>query len=162
MGRCCAYGGGEHRRLREAAQRCGGDDLCELPFGAASFLWPHGETMIEALVTADGVTVLRAYLVIAPRIEPGLTTEIALFSAGLKSGRLEIDDVGDVSFIQRLPGWRAADELTAELSAFSEEAERLGVLLRDRLGGHSSLDVVMHGVRSRLCGCPAAAMLEIN
>ncbi len=152
MGTSCSFGWCDPELLRDVVRRRGGEDLCEMPFEEATYLWPHGCTMIEACTERRGTVLLRAYIVMGPRLYGELGTDLALFSAGLDFGTLSLDEDGDVALWHRVPwGW-GEDYLEAELGAFCSEVDRMGDVLRSRLGGQSSLEVVQQTVGSAFSG----------
>lgn len=127
-------------QLRQVAQSLGGDDLCELGRSDPAFVWLFGSTMVEAAVDAEGRILLRAFLVHGPVRDAELSTDLALFSAGLQVGELSLDEDGDVVMLHRLPGRAECARLAEQVEAFCREADRLDDVVSARLGGERALD----------------------
>lgn len=146
---------GRLQELRAAAERFGGEDLCEVADGR-SFLWLFGSTLIEATLEEDGTILLQAYLVIGPSRGEVWTQRLARWEQRLEFGELAIDQDGDVVLIHRLPRLLANGSLPRELGRFCRTADLLDDQLVEQLGGERSIERflrdVVHAITSEALG----------
>ncbi len=139
-----------HSRLRAAAHRWAGDDVCEIPSERPTFLWLYGSTMIEARAERDGSIELRAFLVLGPETTGSLEEQLRLFSAPV--GRLEVDEDGDLALVHRVPPRAAEDRVLAAIREVSCFADQFDEELCQRFGGIRSVDRFQHDVLAALGG----------
>ncbi len=126
-------------RLRNAARRCIGDDVCELSAGGPRFLWLHGSTMVEAVAGDDGSVLLRAFLVLAPAPSDRLAERLAAYAERIDEG-LRLDGDGDIVLERRVAAGADASRLDAAIREISHRADLLDDLLCVRFGGIRSVD----------------------
>ena len=137
-------------RLRRAARRWAGEDLCELTTDRPSFLWLYGSTMVEAGAEPDGTIVLRAFLVIGPTDRACVHEELEKCSRTLAAGRLEVDAEGDVVLVHSIPADTEPEELERAVREVCLQADRLDDILCSRLGGIRSLELFHYDVMSAI------------
>jgi hypothetical protein len=137
-------------RLRSAARRCVGDDLCEIEAAGAAFLWLHGSTLLEAVPHADGSVLLRAFLVLGPPDDGGLEERLASFAQHVPVGRLVLDDEGDIALERRVGPGAPRERLERAIREISSQADRLDDLLCGLFGGVRSVDRLRREVAQAL------------
>ncbi|MBP7147410.1 MAG: hypothetical protein KBD01_07680 [Acidobacteria bacterium] len=147
-------------RLRRAARRWAGEDLCELSSDRPSFLWLYGSAMVEASAEPDGTIVLRAFLVLGPTHKARVREELEKSSRTLPAGRLELDGEGDVVLVHSIPPDTDPDELERAVQEICLHADRLDDLLCARLGGIRSLDLFRYDVMSAIQAAGGPEPLE--
>lgn len=133
-------------RLRSAAQRCAGDDLCEIGSDTPAFLWMYGSTLLEASAQPDGSVLVRAFLVLGPCDDGHLEERVAAHSSGLQVGRLVVDEDGDVLYVHRIPAGTPRESVEAIIREVCRQADRLDDILCAALGGIRSLERFRHDV----------------
>ncbi|MCU0230825.1 MAG: hypothetical protein MUC67_05540 [Acidobacteria bacterium] len=149
---------GEHaletwQRLYRAAQRWGGEGVCELADEPPALLWLYGSTMIEASRESDGSVALRAFLVMKPS-HPDPARVCATYQPAIPAGRLRVDEEGDIILEHRIAVGVDDATLDAELRRVCEAADSVDDLIREEAGGILAFDLfewdVMQAVRGEL------------
>jgi len=140
-------------RLCRAARHWGGEGVCELAGGPPALLWLYGSTMIEASREPDGSVVLRAFLVLRPS-HPDPARVCETYQPAIPTGRLRVDDEGDIILEHRIAEGTDDATLDGELRRLCEAADSVDDLIREEAGGILSFDLfewdVMQAVRGEL------------
>jgi hypothetical protein len=140
-------------RLCRAARHWGGEGVCELAGVPPALLWLYGSTMIEASREPDGSVALRAFLVMRPS-HPDPARVCETYQPAIPTGRLRVDDEGDIVLEHRIEVGTDDATLDAELRRLCEAADSVDDLIREEAGGMLSFDLfewdVMQAVRGEL------------
>lgn len=148
-------------RLRAAAERWAGENLCAVGGPADPLLWLYGSTMVEARVDENGWFVIRAFLVLGPEQRADWDLQLKAFASGLSLGRLVVDEDGDLALVHRVPPRADVNQLSRAIHELCRSADLLDDKLCQAFGGLRSVDRFNLDVAAALRGDQAGPLARI-